>query len=50
MHFEPSVAFDVNFEMLGIFSLKKLLEVGVPFALDAQRMFWVQLKEAFSIV
>lgn len=35
--------------MLGIFSLKKVLELDVPFALDAQRRFWMQLK-AFSIV
>lgn len=35
--------------MLGIFSLKKVLELGGPFALDAQRRFWMQLK-AFSIV
>lgn len=33
----------------GIFSLKKVLELGVPFALDVQRRFWRQLK-AFSIV
>lgn len=35
--------------VLGIFSLKKVLELGVPFALDAQRRFWMQLK-AFRIV
>lgn len=35
--------------MLGLFSLKKVLELGVPFALDAQRRFWMQLK-AFSIM
>lgn len=35
--------------VLGIFSFKKVLELGVPFALVAQRRFWMQLK-AFSIV
>lgn len=44
------MAFDVHFEVLGVLILKKLLELGVPFALDAQRRFWVQLKEAFSVV
>lgn len=51
IHFEPLVALDVHFEVcLGIFSLKKSPELGIPFTLDAQRSCLIQLKEALNIV